>query len=68
MRKDEQQKNDLLWTISMMVTAIVAILLAGTALFDFNLPDSLMRIIGAIGLIALPFAALFTVKKVKAGK
>ena len=51
-----------------MVTAIVAILLAGTALFDFNLPDSLMRIIGAIGLIALPFAALFTVKKVKAGK
>ena len=68
MRKDEQQKNDLLWTVSMMVTAIVAILLAGTALFDFNLPDSLMRIIGAIGLIALPFAALFTVKKVKAGK
>lgn len=68
MRRDEQQKPDLLWVISMMVTAIIAVLLAGSALFDFNLPDPLMRIIGGIGLIALPFAALLTVRKAKAGK
>lgn len=54
--------------ISMMVTAIIAVLLAGSALFDFNLPDTLMRIIGGIGLIALPVAALLTVRKAKAGK
>ena len=54
--------------ISMMVTAIIAVLLAGSALFDFTLPDPLMRIIGGIGLIALPVAALLTVKKAKAGK
>ena len=54
--------------IIMMITAMVAVLLAGSALFDFNLPDPLMRIIGGIGLIALPFAALLTVKKAKAGK
>lgn len=68
MRRDEQQKQDLLWVISMMVTAIIAVLLAGSALFDFTLPDTLMRIIGGIGLIALPVAALLTVKKAKAGK
>ena len=68
MRKGEQQKQDLLWVIIMMITAMVAVLLAGSALFDFNLPDPLMRIIGGIGLIALPFAALLTVKKAKAGK
>ena len=68
MRRDEQQKQDLLWVIIMMITAMVAVLLAGSALFDFNLPDSLVRIIGGIGLIALPFAALLTVKKAKAGK
>lgn len=54
--------------IIMMITAMVAVLLAGSALFDFTLPDTLMRIIGGIGLIALPFAALLTVKKAKAGK
>ncbi len=68
MRRDEQQKQDLLWVIIMMITAMVAVLLAGSALFDFTLPDTLMRIIGGIGLIALPFAALLTVKKAKAGK
>ncbi len=68
MRKGEQQKQDLLWVIIMMITAMVAVLLAGSALFDFTLPDTLMRIIGGIGLIALPFAALLTVKKAKAGK
>ncbi len=52
----------------MMITAMVAVLLAGSALFDFTLPDSLVRIIGGIGLIALPFAVLLTVRKVKAGK
>ena len=67
MRRDEQQKQDLLWVI-IMITAMVAVLLAGSALFDFNLPDPLIRIIGGIGLIALPFAALLTVKKAKAGK
>ena len=41
MRRDEQQKQDLLWVISMMVTAIIAVLLAGSALFDFTLPDRL---------------------------
>ena len=68
MRRDEQQKQDLLWVIIMMITAMVAVLLAGSALFDFTLPDTLMRIIGGIGLIALPFAALLTVRKAKAGK
>ena len=68
MRRDEQQKQDLLWVIIMMITAMVAVLLAGSALFDFNLPDPLIRIIGGIGLIALPVAALLTVKKAKAGK
>ena len=68
MRRDGLQKQDLLWVIIMMITAMVAVLLAGSALFDFTLPDPLMRIIGGIGLIALPFAALLTVKKAKAGK
>ena len=68
MRRDEQQKQDLLWVISMMMTAIIAVLLAGSALFDFNLSDPLMRIIGGIGLIAFPVAVLLTVKKAKAGK
>ena len=52
----------------MPVTAIVAALLAGSALFGFDLPDPLPGIIGIIGLIALPVAALLTVKKAKAGK
>ena len=57
---------NLTWIISLVVTAVASFLLAGSELFDFDLSDTLQRIIGVIDLIAIPVLAWTTVKKTRA--
>ena len=61
-----KESMNLIWTISMVVMAIASFLLAGEELFDFDLSDSLKRIIGVIDLIAIPAAVWSTIQKSKA--
>lgn len=58
-------KNDLIWSISLMVIGIVTFILAGSNIIGLMLPDVVVRIIGIIDLIALPFLVYTTVKKFK---
>ena len=63
-----KETTNLVWIISMVVMAVASFLLAGEELFDFDLSDSLKRIIGVIDLIAIPAAVWATVVKARADK
>lgn len=58
-------KNDLVWSISLMIIGIATFILAGSNIIGIELPDIVIRIIGTIDLIALPFLAYTTVKKLR---
>lgn len=60
-----KKKNDLIWSISLMLIGIATFILAGANVAEIELPDVVVRILGIIDLIALPFLAYSTVKKVK---
>lgn len=59
------KKNDFMWSISLMVIGIATFILAGSNVIGINLPDVAVRILGIVDLIALPFLAYSTVKKLK---
>ncbi len=63
-----KKKNDLVWSISLLVIGIATIILAGTNIVGVQLPDIAVRITGVMELIALPVLAFTTVKKVKKDK
>jgi len=60
-----KNKNDLIWSISLMFVGIATIILAGSNIVGIELTDVVVRILGIIDLIVLPFLAYSTVKKVK---
>ena len=60
-----KKKNDLIWSISLMVIGIATFILAGSNIIGYKLPDIAIRVLGIVDLIALPFLAYSTVKKVK---
>ena len=60
-----RKKNDLIWSISLMTIGIATFILAGSNVIGVELPDVVVRILGILDLIALPFLAYTTVKKFK---
>ncbi len=60
-----KKKNDLVWSISLVLIGIATFILAGANVVGIELPDVAVRILGIVDLIALPFLAYSTVKKVK---
>ena len=60
-----KKKNDLIWSISLMLIGIATFILAGANVVGMELPDVAVRILGIVDLIALLFLAYSTVKKVK---
>ena len=60
-----KKKNDLVWSISLMLIGIATFILAGANVVGIELPDVAVRILGIVDLIALPFLVYSTVKKVK---
>ena len=60
-----KKKNDLVWSISLMLIGIATFILAGANVVGIELPDVAVRILGIVDLIALPFLAYSTVKKEK---
>ena len=60
-----------MWSISLMVIGVSAIILNGSNLLNIELPDIVTRIIGIAELIALPFLIYSSAKilwKEKGGK
>ena len=62
-----KKKNDFIWSISLLTIGIASVILFGSNVIGLMLPDAIVRVIGIIDLIALPFAAFTTVKKLKRG-
>ena len=58
-----KKRNDLLWSISLLVIGIATIILSGSNIIGIELPDIIVRIIGVIDLLFLPVLAYTTVKK-----
>lgn len=64
-RINMKKKNDLVWSLSLMVIGVVTFILAGSNIVGIELPDVAVRVLGIIDLIAIPFLALSTMKKIK---
>lgn len=60
-----KKKNNLIWSISLIVIGIATLILVVPKMIGLNLPDIAIRIIGVVDLIAIPVLAYTTVKKVK---
>lgn len=60
-----KKKNELLWSISLIVIGLATLILAGSNVIGIELPDIAVRILGIVDLIALPFLAYSTVIRVK---
>ena len=60
-----KKRNDLLWSISLLVIGLATIILTGLNIIGIDVPDIVVRIIGVIDLLALPVLAYSTVKKFK---
>lgn len=63
-----KKRNDLLWSISLLVIGIATIILSGSNIIGIELSDIVVRIVGVIDLLALPVLAYTTVKKFKKDK
>ena len=63
-----EKRNNLLWSLSLLVIGIATVILAGSNIIGIELPDIAVRITGVIDLIALPVLAYTTVKKIKKNK
>lgn len=53
------------WGISLMVISVITLVIAITRILDIAMPDTLIRVLGIIELIALPVFAFTTVKRFK---
>ena len=60
-----KKRNDLLWSISLLVIGLATIILTGLNIIGIDVPDIVVRIIGVIDLLPLPVLAYTTVKKFK---
>ena len=60
-----KEKNDIAWSISLIVIGVATIILAGSNIVGIEMPDVAVRVLGIVDLIALPILAFSTVKKVK---
>ena len=60
-----KKRNNLLWSISLLVIGLATIILTGLNISGIDVPDIVVRIIGVIDLLALPVLAYTTVKKFK---
>jgi len=58
-------KNKIIWTVSLVVVAIITIIMVVTSFAGVNLPDWLVRTLGIAELISLFIFVFITVKNAK---
>ena len=59
---------NIIWSISLLVTGIATIILAGANIIAIELPDSAVRVLGVSALVSLPVLVFSTITKVKSKK
>ncbi len=55
--------NDKLWALTLIIIAVCTLINAGSSLAGIQLPDTLIRTLGIIGIICLPVLVYTTIKK-----
>ena len=71
MEEKKEMKKDkylLMYGISLIVAGIISIILSINGMAELGLPDVLLRILGVIDLVALPFLAFSGVKVIMRSK
>lgn len=58
-------KNNRLWAISLLVICILNVILAGTSIFGWMIPDALRRAFGILELVAIPVLIITSIKAKK---
>lgn len=56
-------KYDLIWSVSLIIIGIATLILAGSRITGIELSDTVVRILGIIDLISLPFLVFTSIKK-----
>lgn len=59
---------NIMWSISLMVIGITTVILLGTNILAIELPDIIIRVLGAIDLVCILVLTFSTVKKAKIKK
>ena len=67
-REKKKDKYLLMYGISLMVVGINSLILSINGIAGLGLPDMLLRILGVIGLVALPSLGFSGVKVIMRGK
>ncbi len=67
-REMKKDKYLLMYGISLIVVGIGSLILSINGIAELGLPDMLLRIIGVIGLVAIPFLVFSGVKVIMRGK
>ncbi len=67
-RERKKDKYLLMYGISLIVIGIGSLILSINGIAELGLPDILLRIVGVIDLIALPFLAFSGVKVIMRGR
>ncbi len=67
-REKKKDKYLLMYGISLMVVGINSLILSVNGIAGLGLPDMLLRILGVIDLVALPFLAFSGVKVIMRGR
>ena len=57
-----------IWSVSLLIIWIVTSINTGTSIIGIELPNIWIRILGMAELIALPFLAFTTIKRIKYNK
>lgn len=56
-------KYDLIWSVSLTIIGIATLILSGSRIIGIELSDTVVRILGIIDLISLPFLVFTSIKK-----
>lgn len=59
----ENKRMTIIWSISLLIICVATLIIAGTKLVGVALPDIMIRMLGIVELIALPFFAFASVKR-----
>lgn len=61
----DKKKINLMWSISLLLIAVITLVITGARIIGIELPDMLLRILGGMDLLALPVLAFSSVRKIK---
>ncbi len=59
------KRINIVWAISLLVIGIATVVLAGARVLELGLPDMIVRVLGILELVAIPFLVYTSVRILK---